>query len=196
MRILYLDKKGIEDVIDEKLNSLPLNQRLERANEDGTFSVNYKIKVLPKIASYFQNQDKITRIINLVGPVEDVPSFVIATDKNEYKEIKEKSKNDHWQNQLVVLDKGIFYRDLKLWSYTKKIKIVNMEEIFLNNRGRYGTKEYHSLIFGHLIDDMVKYFLNHYKYNTIRDSKIVFGSERAKEQIIKSLDKLSVKKIN
>lgn len=270
MRLAILSKEGIEAIVDEILEALPLNRRFQRANRrahEGTPNhewakyrvgreelpygfmsaeeIPYDIKVIPAHGSYSRDdksssgnyeerrlaeETRLARYpIDLVV-YPGVPNFAIASTEDEKRKIG--SESYYKQNQLIVLDNCVFFRNLKLGSLARhkyKIDVTNIEGIYLDcghclfekeswqgfeqkdPNGIYtDTRDKDSAhvrsdtiwryktprIWGHIVEEMINYFLSNQKYMFSADShKVVVGSERSKNKVTEIFEKLGLKAI-
>lgn len=224
MRFAILSRKGIEKIIDETLQDLPVNQRFSRVNGQVYETVPYKVQVIPAHSSYSQDMNGTSRIIDLMGPYKDVPNFAVASNEKERKRILKTSDGEVFgikQNQLIVLDKGIFFRHLDLNGYSHKIRAQNVEGIHFSNgycvsqnkqrrqlqgtevgfggeiANPYETYRYgigSPRIWGHLVEHMTDYFLTHNLW-TAESNKVLFGSERSRDKVVETFKKFGLKPV-
>ena len=206
MKIAILTGKGIEKIVNKILDELPLNERLnklvgltlnerfQRVKGHSTETAPYDIRVLPRHSSYCQGIGNKSRIIDLLGPYEDVPSFGAVSSTEEQKRIEK--ERWHKQNQLVVLNNGVYFMHLILSPHHTGILTSNVEGVYFSPgyHGSENEKQYTSILWEPVVEGMVDYFL---KQNLlVGDShKVIFGSERGRDKIIKTFDKLELKQI-
>ena len=206
MRIVVLSRNGIEKIMDETLQELPFNKRFSRVNGQTSENIPYKVQVISAYNSYSQDVNGTSRIIDLMGPYKDVPNFAVASNKKERKRILKSSDGEVFgdkQNQLIVLDNGVFFRHLDLNGYGKEIRAINIEGIHFSNgycisqnkqkrqlqgneagfgaqiSNRYETYRYgigSPRIWGDLVEHMTDYFLTHDLW-TAESNKVLYGSK-------------------
>lgn len=216
MRIAILSKSGIEKIVDETIQGLPVNQRFERVDPQMDEEIPYRVRVIPRYNVYL-NPFRDGETIDLMGPHSEVPNFIAATDESEVKKMKKISVENTWgyqQNQLIVLDRGVFFRHLELNKgyYFEGIKARTIEGMHLTegycvhknreNRNPQGWEKGYGgylngirygigrpIIWESIVKDMIGYFLSHDIW-AARDNKIIFGSERSRDRVIEILEKL------
>lgn len=225
MRIAVLSRKGIEEIINETLQELPFNQRFSRVNGQISENIPYKVQVIPAHSSYSQDINGTPRNIDLMGPYKDVPNFAVASNEKERKRILKTSDGEVFgikQNQLIVLNDGIFFRHLNLDGSRHEIKARNVEGIHFSNgycvsqnkqkrqlqenEAGFGAqianpyeKTYRfgigsPRIWGHLVEHMTDYFLTHNLW-TAESNKIIYGSERGRDKVVEVFEKLGLKPV-
>lgn len=203
---------GLEEAMRQMLRGVPVNEAFDHVTPNWKTQYKYAVKVMPKHSSYLQDMGHTARIIDLNGPYESVPDFVIVSDEKERKLILGTSEHDvtgHKQNQLIVLDNGVFFRQLQLNGYAGKTEINNIEGIHFSrgycvsrNEKSYAAGLYQcdtnpSLILEQTIKGMVRYFLDYNcdLYPELISNKIVFGSKRSRDSIIIALGENGLKKV-
>lgn len=209
MRIAILSKTGIEKVIDETLQNLPVNRRFSRVNGKVYETIPYKVNLIHPHSSYSQDMNETSRIIDLIGPYEDVPNFAVASNKEERERILKPLQSTLdigynsivSQDQLIVLSHDVFYRQLNL-SVRKRILAETIEGVHFSNCRWISQKEVDGIrqrkiknkrIWEHVVEDMADYFLT-YTFNS-DSTKVFYGSEEIRDKVIKVFDKFGLKLI-
>ncbi len=212
--------------LEEKLASVPLDERLMMATSKRRESARAIIGSIPLEGSYFSID--YNKRFDLVGPYEAIPYFFVANNEDERKAMKNTGE-DYIQNHLVVLDNGIFFRKLERIRTRGQIDIDNEEGIFFsdgheyfrNTQGRqleknevprgawvndsyWGCVGTPSRAWDYAVTGMIEYLVSfpldddvvgHQSFRFVDSNKIIFGSERCRDKIIKTFDKLGLKLI-
>jgi len=207
MRVIFANRRGIEELVDDELTKLPLNLRYDTADKHSSEMIPYKVSVLPKDRSYSQESKEESRIIDLVGPSEDVPNFMVASDECEQKRILKDCNNRYEsqeQSQLIVLNKCVLLRELRL-NDSNNIWIRGIEGVYLSSgycflpsKERGDPQEIKSekhRIWEGLVESMTHYFLDLNSWLKVDSSKVIYDSERSKAKLIAVFQKAGLKKI-
>jgi len=199
MKILTLSKKGIEEVVEEELLDLSVNERFDLAFKPyrNTRLEHFPKKMmhLPSYSSYcFNRNDKISDIIDICGPFEDVPDFTIVSSEHEKREIIDKERGYLYpkQSQLIVLEKGIYLQELT--RYTNGTHRDPVSSMFLDNfliRSSDSGNENDPVWRACLIQSIGGLLARGYSYS----KKIIFGNEKYKNLIEEILEDKGLEKV-
>jgi len=209
MRITILNKKGISKIVDETLQDMPLNERLERAWECseeliewGYEKVPFNVKILPINGLYGNEKPQ----INVYEPYNSVPDFLVASDKDNKKRKDVHCLNtcfdsEYNQAQLVVLENGIYHRMLNGLGVMnpREIRISNVDSIFFPE-----IKDRNKSLWEYAVEDRINSFFDNPSrdFNEVSaflggyDRIIIPGSEGIKNKVIEILGKRNLKKLN
>lgn len=206
MRFAILSKSGIDDLVDEELGSHLLNRGFERVinaqeNFDRRKEVGIDIRIVQKFKSYCIERGHNSEKVDVLGFCSDVPNFAVSSDKEEYKEFYDYIKPGAFgfgftQDQLVVLNEGIFHRNFTINWHKQTMRIKNIQGVyFMEDIGLCNSKSKDIGIYDPVLEGMTKYFLDS-KDKVYRNyKKIIFDSKISRSKIVKTLDKLGVKEL-
>jgi hypothetical protein len=136
MRIIAATRQGIEALVDEALAKVPINRILEWAILAHRHLIGMPLKggvaILPLLASFgqeyynatraevYRNDGKRVRRVDIVGPYQTLPAFVVARDAEDMQHILEKGREQYGykQNELIVHSDSIFLREVEVSPYS------------------------------------------------------------------------------
>ncbi len=184
MRIAILSRKGIGEIVDEELARSPLDQRLSRAHPNEE-KIPSKVRVIPAHSSYVYNSGRINSITDLVGPYEDVPDYLIVTNKDEQEELL----NGLFQKQLIILKNGLYFRRLR---YLSDFKVDNIAVFYVTPKKFEMEQAEIKRLREYALEGMVYAFINHTEW---KSNKIVYDSDLSRDEATATLGKFGLKKI-
>lgn len=201
---------GVEGVV----KGLSDNERFSCVDPKFLKKIKHKIKVMPWHSSYSQDLGTKARVIDLLGPCDDVPDYAVASSGDEKSRIQNNKYGGNFdQNQLIVLPTGIYLRHLNMTSgclgygYMYNLESIHFSRGYclLVDRSIESHKEGHFIttkqIWETAVESMMQQFLDpkiEWSSEYIEmghNDKILFGSEKCRDKVIETLGKCGLKKI-